>query len=462
MRGLFLSVGLIALFYCITVCLYVAAQPYTGLYMLTARRVAKVDGPASAAQIQPGDKIESLAGQRPTDTTDLLKLTRTLEKGQTIEVSFKHDGTLYHSELTVRDAPLPILLVLWTVISAGIITASYIMYLRRPDDVPARLFYLNCVVAVGTFIGVLSWHVIAGNPLLFGIFILYSALIVPLGLHFFLIYPETSPALKRWPRLTIWLYLPTVLYLGVGMLVVARMAGLMGPSEVVPITESRYVDIMTGLAGFYLSLAVLYLGLSVVNVYLTYKRTVLSEARTQIKWVLWGAAVSFLPLALLIVLTLESLQNQRYIFGEMPFMLLLIVLAMLISSGLSMLKYRLMYVDALLNRSLAYVFVSALVVGAFSLTAVVLTWIVKLITGTQSSIALVIAALAIIYAFRPMSDWVQSWVERLFYREKYEFQQAVENVSSAILTILDLDVILRKVLDTVIDSMRLKRGAILL
>jgi len=472
LRGVYLSVGLLPLLYCITGCIYVSAKPYTGLYMLTGRRVSKVEGPAAEIKvlsgnpherIEPGDKIESLDGRRPTDSTDLLKLTRTLQKGQTIEIAFKKpDGAIHKAQIVVRDAPIPVLMLLWTCVSAGLITAAYIMYLRRPEDPPARLYYLECVVAAVTFIGALSWQVIYGNWLLFSIFLLCSALIVPLGLHFFLVYPETSSALKRWPRLTVLPYIPMVVFLVVAIAVIARMSGAIPPSSLVPITESRYVDVLGGLALFYIPLAVLYLGLSVVNVYLTYKRTTQSEARTQIKWVLWGAAVSVMLLALLIVLAAENAQYHEYIFGRMQFMLLLIVLAMLISSGLSMLKYRLMYVDALLNRSLAYVLVSAVVFGAFSLTALVLTWMVKLITGTQSAITLVIAALAIIYVFRPISEWVQSWVDRLFYREKYEFQQAVWNVSSAIVSILDLDVVLRRVLDTVIDSLRLKRGAVLL
>ena len=302
MRGLFLSIGLIAFLYCIVVTIYVAAQPYTGLYMLTARRVSKVEGPAAEAHILPGDKIESYAGAVVTDTTGLLKRTHDFRKGQTIEVTYKREGATFSTQLTVRSTPLPVLLLLWTAVSAGIIITSYIMYLRRPEDKPPKLFYLESVMIVGAFIGIFSWQIIFGDPLLFAFFLLFSGLVVPLGLHFFLIYPETSPAVKRWPSITAWLYLPMVLYLVVGFVVVGRMANIIPPSSLIPVTESRIVDVFEVLAIFYLALTVFYLVLSVVNVYLTYKRTVLSEARTQIKWVLWGAAVSVLPLALLIAI----------------------------------------------------------------------------------------------------------------------------------------------------------------
>ena len=465
-RGLFLSVGLAALLYCITVCIYAAAQPYTGLYILVSRRVAKVDRNSGAyeADIRRGDKIESLANDRPNDTFDLLYLTRGFQKGQKVPVTFRRRGVKepIETELEVKNSPFPVSLLLWTGLSAGILTTAYIMYLRRPEDRPAMLFYIECVVTVGAFIGALSWHVIIGSPLLFAVFLLCSGLIVPVGLHFFLVYPETSPALRRWRRITIWLYVPMSVYLVGGLLVVGRMTGAIPHSSWLPITPSRFLDVLLGLAVFQILVALCYLGGSVANLYLTYKRTVHSEVRTQIKWVLWGAAISIVPLALLIVWAVESLDSQKWVFGEMQFMLLLIVLALLVSAGLSMLKYRLMYVDALLNRSLAYVLVSAVVLGAFSVTALVLTWLVGLITGERSAIVLVIAALTILYVFRPMSDWVQSWVDRLFYREKYEFQQALWKVSSAIVSILDMEVLLRRVLDTVIDSMTLKRGAILL
>ena len=322
MRGLFLSVGLAALLYCITVCIYVAAQPHTGLYVLVSRRVAKVirDSGAYEAGIRRGDKIESLAGKRPNDTIDLLYLTRSFRKGQKVPVTFRRPGLKEptetgleikptEAELEVKSSPFPISLLLWTGLSAGILTTAYIMYLRRPEDKPAMLFYIECVVTVGAFIGALSWHVIIGSPLLFSVFLLCSGLIVPVGLHFFLVYPETSPALGRWRRITTWLYVPMSVYLVGGLLVVGRMAGFIPHSRLLPITQSRFLDVLLSVAVFQILMALCYLSGSVANLYLTYKRTVHSEVRTQIKWVLWGAAISIVPLALLIVWAVESLDS---------------------------------------------------------------------------------------------------------------------------------------------------------
>ena len=73
-----------------------------------------------------------------------------------------------------------------------------------------------------------------------------------------------------------------------------------------------------------------------------------------------------------------------------------------------------------------------------------------------------ISVLAIAFFFRPVSDWVQKVIDKKFYRERYEFQQAVYDTSRAIGRILDLDLLLRELMDTIMESLHLKRGAVLL
>ena len=463
-RGLLLAAGLVALIYCITVCMYVAKQPYVGLYVLNSSRVATIarNSPADQAGLHQNDKLHTFAGQPVSDATDLVRLTRDLTVPSQVTVTWSRSGKpgTFSAEMEAVDSPFPVYLLLWTVVSAAILTTAFIMYLRRPEDKPTTLFYLVSVLMVIMFVGALSWYVIAGSAVLVTVFIVASGLLVPTALHFFLIYPENSPALTRWPRLKALVYVPSLVYLLGALLVVAKGFSVVGADRFIPIQKRSFLDVLLGLALWQVLVALAYVAAVAVNLTLVYRRTVQDTVRNQIKWITWGAAVAVVPFILLAVLAVESI--DKWIFGEMQFMILLMALAMLVSAGLSLLKYRLMYVDTLLNRSLAYVAVSSLVLALFFGITLIVTVLVSFITGEQSWIALVIAALAITYLFRPMADWVQSFVDRRFYREKYEFQQAVWNVSSVIVSILDLDEVLRKVLDTVIDSLKLKRGAILL
>jgi transcriptional regulator with GAF, ATPase, and Fis domain len=90
------------------------------------------------------------------------------------------------------------------------------------------------------------------------------------------------------------------------------------------------------------------------------------------------------------------------------------------------------------------------------------SWFLSAITGDTSALSSILYMLAIAVIFRPFSEMVQKFVDRFFYREKYEFQRMMLEVSSAITSILDLDLLLERVLDTLIDGLRIEGAAILL
>ena len=134
----------------------------------------------------------------------------------------------------------------------------------------------------------------------------------------------------------------------------------------------------------------------------------------------------------------------------------------LVATGLSLMKYRLMVVDTVLNRSLGYVVVSAMMMAIYVGAVGIASLLLSQVTGDVGQVPFLISVLAIAFLFRPVSDWVQTEVDKRFYRERYELQQAVYETSQAIVSTLDLDRVLRQLIDAVMNSLQIKRGAILL
>lgn len=173
-----------------------------------------------------------------------------------------------------------------------------------------------------------------------------------------------------------------------------------------------------------------------------------AEGRQQLKWFL--AAVSLLPVPLLLHNALPGFANP----------MLSIAFALLpLAIGVAILRYRLYDLDLLISRALGYALVSAAVavvyLGIVGLAAFVLDSSVGL--GWQIVATVVAAA-----AFQPLRSRLQRVVDHLFYGERSRPYEAVARLSRRLEGLLQPDLVLPAVVDTVSEALRLPYVAIAL
>ena len=101
--------------------------------------------------------------------------------------------------------------------------------------------------------------------------------------------------------------------------------------------------------------------------------------------------------------------------------------ALIIASiGLAILRYRLYDIDRLINRTLVY----GLVVGLLAVVFVAGTvWIPYLLPTNDSSLAVAASTLAVFFLFQPLRKRVQAWVDRRFYRSRYDSQLVADSLA---------------------------------
>ena len=462
-RAALVAAGLFVLLHCLAVLLYVSGQPWKGFHVYAGRQVASVyrDSAAYEAGVRPGDLILSIDDHKITDPLDVIRITKRLTIGKSAVIVFSRKSELQPPvSVQIIRTPFPLKLLLWMICSVIIITTGFVFHYRRSEDTPTMLFYLMCVIFCGAFMGAFSWQVMAGSLWLLLAFVVLASLLAPVTLHFFLIYPQTSPLIKRIGFFTKFIYLPAIVYMGAMGWLLFRLAGPGRTEQTDPAAVRHLLETVQMLVLYHLTVTFMYCLASLASLWYCQRTTLHTDVKNQIKWVWWGVATAVIPLIMLAVLAVESLAAN--IFGQLQFWAMLAMLAVLVATGLSLLKYRLMYVDTILNRSLGYVMVSGLMMVIYLAAVGIASWILTWVTGEVSRIPFLISVLAIALFFRPVSDWVQQVIDKKFYRERYEFQQAVYNASQAIGRILDLDQLLRQLMDTILDSLHVKRGAVLL
>jgi hypothetical protein len=174
-----------------------------------------------------------------------------------------------------------------------------------------------------------------------------------------------------------------------------------------------------------------------------YRRVSSPEQRRQTKWVVFGttlgvAGTSFFKLPL----------DLSLVGGDTPLVLLALEIGFTLSFllvpfsiGVAMVRSRLFDVDVLINRTLVYAILSATLAAVYFGGIVLLQRVFVVLTGQEKlpQLAIVASTLAIAALFDPLRRSIQSFIDRRFYRKKYDARKTLEGFSAKLRDETDLD-----------------------
>jgi hypothetical protein len=125
-----------------------------------------------------------------------------------------------------------------------------------------------------------------------------------------------------------------------------------------------------------------------------------------------------------------------------------------ISMGIAILRYRLYNIDFLINRTIVYGLLTAILVALYFCGIVVLQRFFVLLTGQQSTLAVVASTLLIAALFNPLRRRIQAFIDRRFYRRKYDATKTLEAFSAKLRDETDLDALSDDLVSVVRETMQ--------
>jgi len=176
------------------------------------------------------------------------------------------------------------------------------------------------------------------------------------------------------------------------------------------------------------------------------------EERQQLKWIAYVAAVVSVLIfnELFLIEWLGAGDTTFGIVGE--HLLNLSAVAFPIAAAIAILKYRLYDIDLIINRTLVYAALTALLAVAYFAIVVALQNVIP--GADDSDLTIAGSTLAVAALFRPLRARVQGFIDRRFYRRKFDAQKTLESFSSRLREDVDLDHLSADLLRVVRDTMQ--------
>jgi hypothetical protein len=280
--------------------------------------------------------------------------------------------------------------------------ATYVMVTRGQPD---------ALAVVGAWAGSWYWYVL----------IALAVIYLPL------LFPDGRLPSRRW--------LPVAVVPGIGTLSIVVLGALV---DTLFVEGAGKIDNPIGIEGlafaedlpvFGLLNGLLIVGLvgAVASVVVRFRRSRGAE-RQQMKWFVYAAALILLAP---VVDRLPDVVNGVW--------LSLVLIATSTAIGIAVLRYRLYDIDIVINRTLVYGSLTVTLVVLYFGGIVVLQRIFVVLTGERSTLAVVASTLLIAALFTPLRRRLQSFIDRRFYRRKYDARKTLEAFSTTLRDETNLD-----------------------
>ena len=425
-----------------------SAIPDDGVWWLERKGQVVADrldpiGPAAVAGVRNGDVVVSVNG-RPVDSS--AAVTRQLY------YSGVYSKATY--SLIRNSVPLDVQVVLvpaersmndWLRLIALIyLGIGLYVLLRRWTAVGSLHFYIFCLVSFVFYslhftgkLNTFDWIVLWSNEVAW---LLQPALF----LHFVLTFPERRAFVSKYRWSIPLLYLPGAVLLGVQILALQFLQA-----------SARLLWNLNRVHWAYLT--IFFVSAAVV-LWNNYRQATTPILRQQLKWITRGTVLAITPFTLCYVLP--------YLFGAMPSLAMKVTVLSLgllpLTFGYAIVRYRLMDVDLIFKRGMAYTLAAASIVGTYFAVVAAIAELVHTRVPSSGPYGLVVAVVVTALLFDPVRKWIQEKLDVFFYRTRYDYRRTLVEFGRELSSETDLDKMLSSLVDRLARTLLVDRLAIFL
>jgi two-component system NtrC family sensor kinase len=421
--------------------------------------VVAEDSPGQRAGLRPGDAVIRI-GERhvlsPADVVDVLHASRAdTPLDYVIVRPDSQGGESAMIPLRVQGIPTGSHWLYLALAGVGLFSlmVGTAVRLRRPDD-QATLHFFWLSVA---FFGALTFSYSGRLDRLDWVFFWGDAvallMLSPLFVHFALVFPERPDS---WAKSDNGRTLLPILYLPALLLFITKVAVLLG--------ADRQGEVLTNVLSLVDSAEHLYLGASLVGGLVIMTRALYRvrsvTARRQLRWIVWGTGLGAIPFVFGYALPYALGFEPARAFELTAILLGLVPLAF----ASAIIRYRLMDVEVIIKRGLVY----AAAIAAIAAFYAILLRLAEQVFPTDPSktgpnnVVAFLATMVLVLLARPVKNAIQTGLDRVYYRDRYDYRRALVGFARDLNSDLDLFRLSERLVRRVTETLLVDRMALML
>ncbi len=407
-------------------------------------------GPAAHAGVEPGDVL-ALIGDTPiARAADVRRVLDRSRDGEVLVYQIVREQAREALALSVAPLPKGNVPIYYFLAAVGMFSLAVgtIVYVRRRGEAATAHFYFLCLFWFLGFGFSVTGELDSWDRAFNWIDQIGLLFFPPIFLHFALCFPSRQPIVRRHSWILWALYAPSAVLLYLSLTAeLAFFSPLEWGDRFFIGAESALNRLVPAfVAGMSL--------LAFVGFVKSHRRARNVTVKKQTKWIVWGTGFGTLPFALLYAVP--------YLFGFRPGLvgeLAVVPLALIpLSFAYAIVKYRLMDVEILFKRGMVYTLATAAVGGLY--LALFLAGVRYLVGDEHSTILALLSAMVVVLVFTPIKSRIQEGIDRLFYRERYDYRRALLAFSRDLNSHLDLDHLSSRLVERIGDTFEVEKVAL--
>ena len=255
-------------------------------------------------------------------------------------------------------------------------------------------------------------------------------------------FPQEAQIIRRFPAM---LAVPYLVSFGLGAWAAISLYNEAQPWEYLVARDASYR--FAGIGGL------LFLGTMLFRAFRSGEAVVRRQARI----VLLGSGIAFAPL---LIWLMTPVFGIRLHFEPILYMPSLVIFPFAVA--IAIFRYRLLEVDAIVNRTILWGTLTAVLAGVISVSITILQKIFQSVTGERSDVAVVLTSLILVSVFTPIKNRLQTMLDRTL-KDSPDHIRTLREFGGAInsyVQMSDAQLMTRKLLDEAANGLSAQSGAV--
>ncbi len=372
--------------------------------------------PAECGSLQIGDEISAWK-DHPVPIPEVIEFLADLSSvGDNVSIKYETSGNSYSTTVTLIPFDVALRFVLITFFVGIIIwSIGIFVLLSRPNDLMGGVIHWASI-AMGVSV-MITWGAISPTSsetyISRTVFFVSYAAAMSAFFFFTTMYPKPKPGSV--PLKAIVAFGPVI---AVTLIMTYYHLRAIYSSSV-----DDYVAFQSSFNIFHVALLAYAIG-GILNIILSYKTTTSVEERTRLKWIIWGTSIGLAPFLLLNVLpqlfSIRGLAPEEYstiFFLAVPF-----------SFAVSFVRYRLLDIDLIIDRTVVYGVFTTFILAVSFLAALLMSSLIGGYEKFREYLLIVASTFIIALMFNPAQRKIQRLIDERLFTARTGFRRAIKEI----------------------------------